>query len=213
MDIRVEGLGKKYFREWIFRRMDFHFQSGKSYAITGPNGSGKSSFLKTISGAIPATEGNITYTAAGGNTVHSDLWPRHITFAAPYLEVVEEFSLKELLEFHFSFKEPAEKGDTVSLLAEKMYLQDSLHKQVRHFSSGMKQRLKLGLSFFTKAPILFLDEPTSNLDFRGIDWYLTAIDLVKQERLVIICSNQPNEYSFCNHILDISSFKGRNNLK
>ena len=209
MDIQVEALGKKFFREWIFRNMDYHFQSGKSYAITGPNGSGKSTLLKTLSGSLPASEGTIAYKGRNGSAISPDLWPRHIAFAAPYLELIEEFTLKELLQFHFSFKRTADDIFSTSALAEKMYLQDSLHKQIKYFSSGMKQRLKLGLAFFTKSDILFLDEPTSNLDFRGIDWYIAQIEEVKKGRLLIICSNQPNEYSFCDFVLDISSFKGK----
>ena len=188
--------------------MDYHFQSGKSYAITGSNGSGKSTLLRIISGSLPASEGTITYKGKNESVISPDLWPRHIAYAAPYLEVIEEFTLKELLEFHFSFKSTADGIDSAPALAEKMYLQDSLRKQIKYFSSGMKQRLKLGLAFFTKTDILFLDEPTSNLDFSGIDWYLAQIEEIKKGRLLIICSNQPNEYSFCDYVMDISSYKG-----
>lgn len=208
MDIHVEMLGKKFFREWIFRRMDFHFRGGNAYAITGPNGSGKSTLLKTLSGNIPASEGQIFY-KEGDKIIISDLWPRYIGYSAPYLEVVEEFSLEELLEFHFAFKTPLD-GAPPKHLAEQMYLQDALHKQVKNFSSGMKQRLKLGLAFFSQSPVLLLDEPTTNLDTRGIDWYLEQVERIKAGRLLIICSNQPHEYSFCNDRLDIGSYKNKN---
>lgn len=207
MDIHVEMLGKKFFREWIFRKMDFQFRGSKAFAITGPNGSGKSTLLKTISGNIPASEGKILYTE-GDTVINEDLWPRYISYAAPYLELVEEFSLEELLAFHFAFKNPVN-GASSKHLAEQMYLQDALHKQVKNFSSGMKQRLKLGLAFFSQTPVLLLDEPTTNLDSRGIDWYLEQVEKVKADRLLIICSNQPHEYSFCNDRLDIGSYKNK----
>lgn len=207
MDIQVEMLGKKFFREWIFRKMNFHFRGGNAYAITGPNGSGKSTLLKTLSGNIPASEGKIIY-REGEQVVNPDLWPRYIGYSAPYLEVVEEFKLEELLAFHFAFKKPLS-ADSPKQLAEQMYLQDALQKQVKNFSSGMKQRLKLGLSFFSQSPVLLLDEPTTNLDTKGIDWYLGQIEKVKADRLLIICSNQPYEYSFCNEQLDISSYKNK----
>lgn len=206
MDIQLKDTGKKYFKEWIFRHLNYHFQEGKSYAITGPNGSGKSTLLKTISGNIPATEGKIIYTETN-KEIDPDLWPRNLSFAAPYLEVVEEFTLLELLKFHFTFKSTSPPGEPVQNLAWKMYLQDSLNKQVKNFSSGMKQRLKLGLAIFTDSPVILLDEPTANLDVRGIDWYLDQIEKVKNKRLILVCSNQEHEYQFCDFKLDITLFK------
>lgn len=185
--------------------MDFLFRHGNTYAITGPNGSGKSTFLKTLSGNIPATEGQISY-RDGGQSINLDHWPGYISYAAPYLEVVEEFTLRELLEFHFSFK-PLQKITSADNLAKQMYLQDALQKQVKNFSSGMKQRLKLGLAFFTDTPVILLDEPTTNLDTKGIDWYLKQIEEVKENKLIIICSNQQHEYSFCNEELNMDNYK------
>ena len=206
MNILAEDLGKKYFKEWIFRRFSYSFESGKAYAITGPNGSGKSTLLKTLSGNIPATEGLITYKSESKD-IHPDYWPRHLSFAAPYLEVVEEFTLSELLNFHFSFKKSAFPAENKDDFAEQIYLQDALQKQIKYFSSGMKQRLKLGLAFFSDTPVLLLDEPTSNMDVKGVDWYLGQIEEIKKNRLILVCSNQEHEYQFCNFRLDITSFK------
>lgn len=206
MDILLKNAGKKYFKEWIFRHLNFQFSFGKSYAVTGPNGSGKSTLLKVISGNIPATEGTITYLNSG-TEINPDLWPRQLSFAAPYLEVVEEFTLRELLEFHFSFKKKRFEKENIEFLAEQMYLQDALNKQLKNFSSGMKQRLKLGLAFFTDTPVILLDEPTANLDKKGIDWYLDQAVKIKDTRLLLICSNLEHEYQFCDFTLDITQFK------
>lgn len=206
MDILLEDAGKKYFKEWIFRHLSYHFQFGKAYAIIGPNGSGKSTLLKTISGNIPATEGEIIFQAQN-KMVNPDLWPHYLSYAAPYLEVVEEFTLQELLQFHFSFKKSFLKKENIHELAEHLVLQEALHKQVKNFSSGMKQRLKLGLAFFTDTPVILLDEPTSNLDRKGIDWYQEQIEKVKGKRLLLVCSNQEYEYQFCDFMLDITLFK------
>lgn len=205
LEITAEGLGKKYFREWIFRKADYHFHTGRAYAVTGPNGSGKSTLLKTLSGAIPATEGKLRY-ELNGKKIESDNWPRYLSYAAPYLELIEEFTLQELLQFHFSLKKRQNEIKEENL-AEKMLLKDALFKQIKYFSSGMKQRLKLGLAFFTDTPLLLLDEPTSNMDSRGVDWYLSQIEEVKEKKLLIICSNQPSEYGFCQEVIDITTYK------
>ena len=78
---------------------------------------------------------------------------------------------------------------------------------IKYFSSGMKQRLKLALAFCSDTPMLMLDEPTSNLDKQGVEWYLGLVQQFAAGRLTIICSNQEHEYSFCTQHLDISDYK------
>ncbi|MBP8193676.1 MAG: ATP-binding cassette domain-containing protein, partial [Chitinophagales bacterium] len=80
-------------------------------------------------------------------------------------------------------------------------------KYIKNFSSGMKQRLKLSLSFLTDSQVLLLDEPTSNFDAKAIDWYLNLMENYTKDRLVIIGSNQEYEYSFCEQRLSISDYK------
>jgi ABC-type multidrug transport system ATPase subunit len=83
----------------------------------------------------------------------------------------------------------------------------SKNKLLKYYSSGMKQRVKLALAFCSDTPILMLDEPTSNLDTQGVDWYLSLIQQFAQNRLTVICSNQEHEYNFCKHSLDIRDYK------
>ncbi|MEY4539110.1 MAG: hypothetical protein RLZZ306_867, partial [Bacteroidota bacterium] len=81
------------------------------------------------------------------------------------------------------------------------------NKEVKFFSSGMKQRVKLGLAFWSNSGILMLDEPTSNLDIGAISWYLKNVQEYSKNRLLMICSNQPSEYHFCRNILNIQDYK------
>lgn len=131
---------------------------------------------------------------------------RKVSIAAPYVELVEEFTLQEFLEFHTELK-PLQKDITVPMLLKRMYLQDARRKYIYQFSSGMKQRLKLGISFYSQSPVLLLDEPCSNLDQQGIQWYKSEIKQLINNKLVIICSNQPYEYDFCQHVVDIVQYK------
>jgi ABC-type multidrug transport system ATPase subunit len=71
----------------------------------------------------------------------------------------------------------------------------------------MKQRAKLGQAFFSNVPVLLLDEPTANLDTQGIELYHRLILAYAKDRLVIICSNDEHEISFCNHRIDVTQFK------
>ncbi|MFN8355719.1 MAG: ATP-binding cassette domain-containing protein [Spirosomataceae bacterium] len=205
MQIEVASLGKKFNRDWIFRRLSYTFQLGESYTLVGPNGSGKSTLLQVIAGAIPATEGQLRYTEDGTEIQDSAIF-RKLAMAAPYLELIEEFTLVEAVQFHRQFK-PLQHNLSPTDFAETIGLADARHKQIRNFSSGMKQRLKLGLAFWSAVPILLLDEPTSNLDHHGVDWYLAQIETHITNRLVIICSNQPHEYRFCSNLINLQALK------
>lgn len=205
MVIKVENLGKKYAKEWIFRNLSHQFESGKSYAITGPNGSGKSTLIQLLTGFFPSTEGKITYELDGAH-IPLEHYFHHFDIITPYLELIEEFSLNEFLNFHFRFKSLQE-GISIDDFVNKVYLENDRDKLIQNFSSGMKQRLKLGLAFFSKSQICFLDEPTSNLDEQGTAWYFKNIKNALKYKLVIISSNQKYEYDFCDEIVNIPDYK------
>ena len=205
MIILAEQLGKKYRKEWIFRHVNLTVKAGTSYTFVGPNGSGKSTLLQLLAGSLPITEGQLTY-RLNETVIDPDNWFRQISIAAPYLELVEELTLDELLAFHQTFK-PFKPGLTPEILAERLRLTQARHKEIKYFSSGMKQRVKLGLAFFASAPVVILDEPTSNLDRQGMDWYHEQVRQLSPDQLLLIGSNQPDEYDFCPNVIDITQWK------
>jgi ABC-type multidrug transport system ATPase subunit len=206
MTITLNNIGRRFNRDWIFRGIDHTFSPGESYAILGPNGSGKSTLLQVLNGSLSPSVGTINYTLQDKPVEISQVF-NYLSFAAPYLEVIEEFTLSEMVDFHFKFKNYKQGLDKRQLI-ELLNLPKSEHKLIRYFSSGMKQRLKLILAFCADTPMLMLDEPTSNLDTQGVDWYLSLVERFATDRLTIICSNQEHEYGFCRHRLSISDYKG-----
>ncbi|WP_113651432.1 ABC transporter ATP-binding protein [Pedobacter namyangjuensis] len=204
MNISLKNIGRRFNRDWIFRGIDFEFKSSQKYAILGPNGSGKSTLLSVILGSLTPSEGEILY--ANGTEVRVENIYQHISFAAPYLDLVEEFTLQETIDFHFKFKPYADGLDAKEVL-NLLGLQKSQDKALKHFSSGMKQRTKLALACCANTPILMLDEPTSNLDAQGVDWYLSLIEKFAVNKMVFVGSNQAHEYSFCNQEILISQYK------
>ncbi|WP_020527464.1 ABC transporter ATP-binding protein [Flexithrix dorotheae] len=205
MDIQLASLNKKFARDWIFNNLDFKFNQGKKYAITGNNGSGKTTLLRIIAGIDHPSSGNITYSVNGKN-VSGDHIYKLLSYAGPYTELVEEFSLSELLDFYLKFK-PLEIGKNEFIT--KTGFQGFEDKIVKNFSSGMKQKLKLGLAIFTQNNLVLLDEPTSNFDQINTNWYLDIIKKNYPEKTIIICSNQKIEYDFCDQVLNIMDFKNR----
>ena len=213
MTISLSDAGKRFNRDWIFRHLNYKFEAGQSYAITGPNGSGKSTLLQALSGAMMLNEGKIEFRVVSqesgvGNTsiISTEQIYQYVSIAAPYLEVVEEMTLKEFLEFHRGFK-PFLEGITSDSIISTLGLEKAINKQIRYYSSGMKQRVKLAQCIFSDSTIVLLDEPCTNLDTEGIKLYNRLINDYCNDRLVVVSSNDEVEYKFCRQVLSIGDYK------
>lgn len=205
MRIELTGLGKKFNRDWIFKGIDLTIASSDRVAIIGPNGSGKSTLLQVISGVLSPNAGTIAFQNAGVDISVENIY-KNISIAAPYLELPEEMTLMELIQFHFSFKDQLGFTSAEEII-NSMGLQKAKNKEIRYFSSGMKQRVKLALALYSKVDCILLDEPTTNLDEQGIAWYLNLIDTMLGNRTIFVSSNQAHEYAFCNKQILIADYK------
>jgi ABC-type multidrug transport system ATPase subunit len=206
MQIQLNKVSKRYNYEWIFRDLDYSFSDDNNYVIMGANGSGKSTLLQIIAGYSIASEGKIIYSHNNNTIPEEDVYSQ-VSIAAPYLELLDELTLNETILFQQKFKSfcnnlsPAE-------IVEILQLEKASNKQLKYFSSGMKQRVRLALAILGNTPLLLLDEPTSNLDKKAIVWYQTLIQKYSANRMIIVCSNQQEfEYEFCNKQLNIEDYK------
>jgi len=207
MKISLINAGKRFNRDWIFRNINQEFIAGSAYAITGPNGSGKSTLLQVIGGAMIMSEGKAKYELSGKQSeIEVDKAFQYISIAAPYLELIEEMTLQEMLQFHKQFKpflSNIDIPDIISIIG----LKSATQKQIRFYSSGMKQRVKLAQAIFSDVPCVLLDEPSTNLDAAGIELYHQLIRDYCTNRLVIVSSNDEQEYSFCKERISITDYK------
>ena len=193
--IHASSLAVGYGKRPVVDNISLDMQPGELLVLIGTNGSGKSTLLKCLSGAIPLTSGAIRY-HTGSTQIAEEQWFRSLALATPYLELPEEFTLSEVLAFHFQFKNPLQNRTNTEIL-EVLGLEKHKSKAISQFSSGMKQRVKLALAIFSEVPLLLLDEPTTNLDTQGLSWYLKLIQQYSPGRILVICSNDPREYDFC----------------
>ena len=205
MKISLTDAGKRFNRDWIFRHLTYEFSAGQSYAIIGPNGSGKSTLLQVLSGSMQLNEGVGQWTMGNGLLSNESIY-NHVSICAPYLEVVEEMTLIEFLNFHAGFK-PFLSSVTSEKIISILGLENAVNKQIRNYSSGMRQRVKLAQSIFSDVPVVLLDEPCTNFDAAGIQLYHNLINEYCKNRMVIVSSNDEVEYGFCNQRLNISDYK------
>ncbi len=204
MKIEAKNLSKRFNREKIFTNFSYEFTQGNKYAITGPNGSGKSTLLRILAGNTLPSTGEVTY-ASENHLIEPEEIYKYLSIATPYMELIEEFTLLEQVDFHYKYKK-LKVGETFSSIVKKSYFNGHEHKLIKNFSSGMKQRLKLMLALFSDTPILFLDEPTSNLDTTGITWFLSFLN-TPSDRLILLASNQELEYKNCNYFINLEEIK------
>ena len=205
MKISLTDAGKRFNRDWIFRHLTYEFSAGQSYAIIGPNGSGKSTLLQVLSGSMQVNEGNGEW-AIDNKQLELEKVYNYISICAPYLEVVEEMTLIEFLNFHSGFK-PFLSSITSEKIISILGLENAVNKQIRNYSSGMKQRVKLAQAIFSDVPVVLLDEPCTNLDTTGVELYKQLIQDYCQKRMVIVSSNDHHEYDFCNNRINITDWK------
>jgi ABC-type multidrug transport system ATPase subunit len=204
--IILTGTGKKYNNEWIFRELNYSFEKDHAYAILGRNGSGKSTLLQVIAGNINPTSGKVNY-SKGGQEIPVEKIFQYLTIVAPYQELIEEFTLREMLDFHFFFKSLVP-GFSIPGIIDRIGFKDPGRKSIRFFSSGMKQRVKLILALFSDVSIVLLDEPAMNLDETGTKWYLQLVSEMAKNRIILVCSNlQQQETAFCKEKLFIEDYK------
>lgn len=205
MRITFSDAGKRFNRDWIFRGFDYEFLPAHKYAITGPNGSGKSTLLQVISSNMAINAGKVEWQLSN-KALDPETIFQHMSIAAPYLEVIEEMTATEFLEFHHQFKSLLP-GVSVKEIISIIGLEKAAHKQIRYYSSGMKQRIKLAQAIFSDVPLLLLDEPCTNLDLSGYDLYNQLISTYCSNKMIVVSSNDPDEYSFCNQKISIMDYK------
>ncbi len=206
MQIVLDHIGQHFRNNWVFRNLSYTFEKDAVYHIAGPNGSGKSTLIRIISGYSTASEGRIEYFEDGASIAQSD-WYERLSIVSPYTELITEYTLEEMIEFHFKFKASRE-GISNADIPEKLKLPSGTGKPISTYSSGMMQRLKLGLALLSESDLLLLDEPAMNLDSSGIEWYHKMLQQYSSDKIVIIGSNHPDlETPAHAKQLDITAFK------
>lgn len=204
--INLNGVAKKFQHKWIFRDISAILNRGDIVSVTGNNGSGKSTFLKILSGHLSPNKGDVIYFDGTEKKIDRDNIYEHLTFAAPYISLMSRLNLKENIDLYLKFK-PLQNGLTTEGLIDLMQLKHAAHKELRFYSSGMQQRVKLAMAICADSSLLLLDEPTTNLDKEGMAWYTSVLKQFSQDRLIVIASNEERDFDLCNRSLSILDYK------
>jgi heme exporter protein A len=191
--IRAQHISKRFNRLTLFKDIEVSLERGQSLAITGPNGSGKSTLLEIIAGIRSPTSGDVVF-FIDDERIDSKRIMDYSGFQSsrinPYIELSGYENLQFVSDDHI---------DSVSVreLFERFGLFDHRNKKVKYYSSGMRQRLKIMLAILQDPPILFLDEPGTNLDDDGKRAVFSYLESVMRYKIVLIATNEESEAELC----------------
>jgi len=199
INIQCENISKRFGQQGLFKGIALHVGRGEPLAITGANGSGKSTLIQIIAGIQRPTTGSVSF-MSGGETIRPEAFSRYFSFTGPQVNPYDMLTAVENLMFTVKGDHATERIDH---MLETFDLFRHRHKQVKYYSTGMKQRLKLVHALINETPALLFDEPGSNLDLSGKERMMLTLEELKAERTIIIASNEPDEINFCNERLNL----------
>jgi ABC-type multidrug transport system ATPase subunit len=206
MEVQLHDIGKRFQKSWIFENLNVVFPAGTRCAILGGNGSGKSTLLQVLSGYLSPSQGEVIWKLHGTN-VHIDNLHKHVSMCTPFLSLHDDLTLEENIAFYTHFKPLRQPWDS-GALAEIMQLYPHRNKTLKQYSSGMRQRVKLAFALLAETELLLLDEPTSHLDHKAIDWFSKLLQEHVQERTLFVASNsEAAETAICTSTLVVENFK------
>lgn len=193
LSCEVIGLGHRFQNFYLFKDLNLEIRSGSLLLVKGANGAGKSTFVKILAGGLEAMDGKVVFKSESGSVLEKEVLWRMMAMVAPYLELPEELTLRELIDFQIRMDVQKLEQQPFLEVAEALKMEKHLDRFISTYSTGMKQKAKIISAFGMERPVLFLDEPTSNLDQESQEWVLHRIADLKKSRLIVMASNEPAE--------------------
>lgn len=197
--LEAKGIGKRFHRNWVFKNVNLSLEKGERLLLTGSNGAGKSTLMRMLAGQLSPSQGTVEF-FRDDKKVEPENWYRHFSWSGPYMDLYPDLSLQETFRMHFSFRKPLLSIEAaISLLR----LDAHLSKELRHFSSGMLHRVKVGLAIFSESDVLLLDEATTNMDKENGALVWDLVQEYQAGRALVWASNKETEFDWFDLRLDL----------
>jgi ABC-type multidrug transport system ATPase subunit len=201
VSITLDKVGKRFGRHWIIQDFSDTFTGGEQIGIKGRNGSGKSTLLRILCGQLTPSRGNARLLVDGREVSSAERY-RHVSWTGPYLEIMEELTILEFLQFHFKLK-PLAVGLKIADIPPRLELDHVRNRKLTDCSSGMRQRVLLGSALYAATEVLLLDEPTVTLDAQAAEWFYHELNTFQKDRLVFVASNDTQDLSNCTRLIEL----------
>ncbi|MCR9173183.1 MAG: ABC transporter ATP-binding protein [bacterium] len=170
--ITTKGLHIGYKQQKLIKVEDLQLSAGV-YILIGKNGSGKSTFLKTLTGTIPAVSGKIELNGTSIHALSESERPKHIAFVSTQFPVVDFLKVSEYLALgrspHTAFfgkLQPRDK-EMVQNALRTLDIEHLSERFTNELSDGERQMVVIARTFAQGTDIIALDEPTAFLDYQN----------------------------------------------
>lgn len=192
MKLIAENLSKNFAEKAIFKNINFEVDTASCLAILGPNGSGKTTLMRTLSNLLRPSAGRVRY-LDGEKELKAEEIYRKIGFLGPYLELYQDLTAEENLSFFSRIRGLHNHEQRVADLMQQFGLKGREQDTLKTYSSGMQQRLKYVFALLHEPQVLFVDEPRSNLDEKGIATVYEVLETYKKSHLLIMATNDSED--------------------
>jgi ABC-2 type transport system ATP-binding protein len=199
--IKVNNLIKRYpgASSNAVDNISFNAQRGEIFGLLGPNGAGKTTTIGILTTSVRPTSGTVSI--MGIDVARDPVGVKQCIAVMPQRSNLDlSLRPREILTFHASYHgiPRTERNARADLLLKELGLEGHSKDKARHFSGGQAQRLMLARALMHSPDVLFLDEPTNNLDpqsrlflwdriralrERGMTILLTTHDMEEADRL------------------------------
>ncbi|MDD3463006.1 MAG: ATP-binding cassette domain-containing protein [Sulfurospirillaceae bacterium] len=232
--VEINNLSKRFSQQILFENINLKLDRGKRYGLIGANGAGKTTFLKILAGQIEATSGNISienglkvgvlgqnqYAFEDFTLKDAVMYGNKRLYDAikekEYLYANGDFSDDKVndrlaeLEMVCAEEDPTYEVDVVieKILAVLGFPVDTHNNLMSELTGGDRFKILLAQVLYPKPDVLFLDEPTNNLDLEAISWL--EEQLKRHEGTMVVISHDRHFLnSVVTHILDVDFRKIR----
>lgn len=209
--IEVDNLHFSYGDELILSNVNLALKKGQILGIHGRSGSGKSTLLKLIMRFYDPEMGTIRFNGTDLKQINTLSLRDHIAYITQQTYIFNESIYENILMAN----RKASKAQVIEA-AKKAAIHDfimslpegydtPINELGSNLSDGEKQRIGIARAFLYNAPIILLDEPTSNLDSLNEAIILQSLLNVKEDKLILLVSHRASTMAICDQVIQIEN--------
>ncbi len=198
--IKLNNITKRYKDKTVLNGITYEFNDTGLYFILGKSGSGKTTLLNIISKNIEQSEGNITYNNI--NSIYEESYYIYQDFnLIPTLSVIDNIKLVLKIK-----KKEYDESKVLEKLKD-VGLNELAHTKTRDLSGGERQRLSIVIGLILNSKVIFLDEPTSSLDYELRDSIMSYLREISSTTLLIIATYDLSLIKEDDNVINLNDFK------
>ena len=207
ISLSLKDLSFGYDDQNLINNFTYNFKKNNFYIIKGPSGRGKSTLLNLMIGILPLKSGDILLNNKKFFNYNNQEWFKIISYVPQKITLLNN-SIKENITFSFDnefndekFKDILKK---VNLNEEFQNRENEIISELSsNISGGQAQRIGLARALYRDSKIIFLDEPTSNLDEKNEISFLNIVNSLKKDRIIIMISHKNHKNIIFDDIIDL----------